>query len=518
MTTIVTRAGKGSPLTWNEADANFNNLNVDKVEVSDLAANTGASTVGYTLGETGSADVTVETKLQERVSVKDFGATGDGTTDDTAAFVSAATALATGGTLYLPKGVYLIDPFVFDGQRLNIIGDGRNVSYIKHNTSTAIQYYNVSAGGLYQGSIKDVGFTSTNTVYKVAIDLVNTADVIIDGMGIATGSWLGDASAGIRTQGRQFLNINHSQISCGAPVVFNVNPVYPTLNTDHYLIENSEFNSTYSAGTTILFGNGVMHTNTVIRNCAIAGGTNGIKWSDSTSPGASYNLLIENCRFEQGTTLAGWSVDLQSNVQYLQSLTIRNCGLDSARQGIKLRNVQRITLDNLQILTPSGQAALDIAMVPGGRLILNNCFFQTGATRTITNGICIRRENPTASTTGSVTEEWIYKTDSTSGSQQSDVYHGGTHVSLDTATTSIICDNTFSGVIFVTTSEDVSGIYALYGPTNTTAEIADPAGFFTVTKDTASRWNIYYESGNYLIQNTRGSTQSISIFKIGAQI
>lgn len=27
MTTIVTRAGKGSPLTWNEGDANFNNLN-----------------------------------------------------------------------------------------------------------------------------------------------------------------------------------------------------------------------------------------------------------------------------------------------------------------------------------------------------------------------------------------------------------------------------------------------------------------------------------------------------------
>lgn len=32
MTTIVTRAGKGSPLTHNEVDANFTNLNTDKVE------------------------------------------------------------------------------------------------------------------------------------------------------------------------------------------------------------------------------------------------------------------------------------------------------------------------------------------------------------------------------------------------------------------------------------------------------------------------------------------------------
>lgn len=32
MTAIVTRSGKGSPLTHNEVDANFTNLNTDKVE------------------------------------------------------------------------------------------------------------------------------------------------------------------------------------------------------------------------------------------------------------------------------------------------------------------------------------------------------------------------------------------------------------------------------------------------------------------------------------------------------
>ena len=38
MATIVTRAGKGSPLTHNEVDANFNNLNSDKVEASALGS------------------------------------------------------------------------------------------------------------------------------------------------------------------------------------------------------------------------------------------------------------------------------------------------------------------------------------------------------------------------------------------------------------------------------------------------------------------------------------------------
>jgi hypothetical protein len=38
MATIVTRAGKGSPLTNNEVDANFENLNSDKLESSSYTA------------------------------------------------------------------------------------------------------------------------------------------------------------------------------------------------------------------------------------------------------------------------------------------------------------------------------------------------------------------------------------------------------------------------------------------------------------------------------------------------
>ena len=38
MATIVTRAGKGSALTHNEVDANFVNLNNDKIESGDTVA------------------------------------------------------------------------------------------------------------------------------------------------------------------------------------------------------------------------------------------------------------------------------------------------------------------------------------------------------------------------------------------------------------------------------------------------------------------------------------------------
>jgi hypothetical protein len=38
MSTLVTRAGKGSPLTHNEVDANFNNLNSDKIQSGNTVA------------------------------------------------------------------------------------------------------------------------------------------------------------------------------------------------------------------------------------------------------------------------------------------------------------------------------------------------------------------------------------------------------------------------------------------------------------------------------------------------
>ena len=63
MATIVTRSGKGSPLTHAEVDANFENLNSDKAEVSSLA--TVATTGAYadlsgtpTLGTAAAADTT----------------------------------------------------------------------------------------------------------------------------------------------------------------------------------------------------------------------------------------------------------------------------------------------------------------------------------------------------------------------------------------------------------------------------------------------------------------------------
>lgn len=92
---------------------------------TDLAASTGSSLVGYTQGGTGAVTSDVETKLQERVSVKDFGAVGDGVTDDTAAIQAAINT--NPGILYFPEGSYLTTANLTNFHDTNKEGAGKIV-------------------------------------------------------------------------------------------------------------------------------------------------------------------------------------------------------------------------------------------------------------------------------------------------------------------------------------------------------------------------------------------------------
>ena len=79
---------------------------IDEV-VSDLAASSGSSLVGYLPSGTGAVATTVQGKLCESVSPFDFGAKGDGVTNDEAAF-NAAWAAANPKAVLVPAGTYEI--------------------------------------------------------------------------------------------------------------------------------------------------------------------------------------------------------------------------------------------------------------------------------------------------------------------------------------------------------------------------------------------------------------------------
>lgn len=78
---------------------------------ADVNASAGivATKLAFTQAGTGAVARTIDSKLKDTVSVKDFGAVGDGVANDTAAFAAAVAAVATGGELIVPAGgTYLL--------------------------------------------------------------------------------------------------------------------------------------------------------------------------------------------------------------------------------------------------------------------------------------------------------------------------------------------------------------------------------------------------------------------------
>ncbi|WP_460941227.1 glycosyl hydrolase family 28-related protein, partial [Spirosoma humi] len=65
------------------------------------------------------------------VNVKDFGAKGDGSTDDTQAILNAIKATPTGATLYLPSGTYIVTNTLTLKNSLIVKGDGPGSTFIR---------------------------------------------------------------------------------------------------------------------------------------------------------------------------------------------------------------------------------------------------------------------------------------------------------------------------------------------------------------------------------------------------
>lgn len=78
--------------------------------------------VTFLASGTGASQRTVLDKLRDVVSVKDFGAVGDGVADDAAAITAA---IATGKAVYLPTGTYKVLTTIVIPTQAMIFGDGK---------------------------------------------------------------------------------------------------------------------------------------------------------------------------------------------------------------------------------------------------------------------------------------------------------------------------------------------------------------------------------------------------------
>jgi len=129
----------GNTLTFSSAPpSGTGNIEVMSIATTPLGSTT-SDLVTHSQGSVGSASRTVQNRLQETVSIKDFGAVGDGNADDTTAFDNALTAArAAGKPLYLPKGIYKRTTALLLQDGDSFIGDGWQESTIEFEPPTTL--------------------------------------------------------------------------------------------------------------------------------------------------------------------------------------------------------------------------------------------------------------------------------------------------------------------------------------------------------------------------------------------
>lgn len=132
---------------------------------------------------TGATARTIRAKFAElSISVKDFGAKGDGLTVDTTAIQAAINRVKFlgGGIVYLPPGNYLIDQAlsISGASGVNVIGAGIGVTVLK-NTSGTGNVITCSSGS-NSGSYRNFTITATVASTGVGLSLGNSQSVTVE--------------------------------------------------------------------------------------------------------------------------------------------------------------------------------------------------------------------------------------------------------------------------------------------------------------------------------------------------
>jgi hypothetical protein len=144
---------------------------------------TSSANILFTQGGTGAVTRSVQSKERDIVSVKDFGAVGDGVADDTAAFVAA---LATGKSVFIPDGIYCITSQLTvstPGQMIYGLGYSKSIVQRGNDSSFDIFYVSAAYGAVFRNfKIQEINVSQTNTGSFITLPIGGGTDVVIEGM------------------------------------------------------------------------------------------------------------------------------------------------------------------------------------------------------------------------------------------------------------------------------------------------------------------------------------------------
>jgi hypothetical protein len=173
MTSITTRAGKGSPLTHNEVDANFTNLNNDKLDTAGVALGSAASP---TLKFTGDPNTGIYSPGADQLAVATNGVGR--------LFVDASGNVGI-GTSSPDSGLYVVAGSV---ARLRIGFNNTSVNYYDADTQIFRAVDGSERLRIDSSGRVGIGTTSPTTLLDVNTDTVRVRTARTPASAAATGA------------------------------------------------------------------------------------------------------------------------------------------------------------------------------------------------------------------------------------------------------------------------------------------------------------------------------------------
>ena len=164
----------------NSANINASKLLNESITNTQVSTTAGISATKLSFTQSGASAVarTVSSKLNETVSVKDFGAVGDGTTNDTAAIQAAINS--TTGVVYFPEGQYLVKGSGFTiAKPIKIQGEGPASVIVYEGAGTLFTFTYSSGGNAYNNASAPYAVDSI-TIVKQSSAEGNAADCCIE--------------------------------------------------------------------------------------------------------------------------------------------------------------------------------------------------------------------------------------------------------------------------------------------------------------------------------------------------
>lgn len=301
--------------------------------------------LSFTAAGTGATARTLQNKLRDMVSVKDFGAVGDGATDDRAAIQAAIDSCITlDRTLFFPSGVYVMSSFTNAGAGIqidlltpaNALRMEAESATIKSTTTTQAGFMFYVRGGEFQNvSLKGLTFDANLkaqvcfrhdereqgfAVVEVDKCVFQNAFGVENGVPVGVSSW--KSSGGLELiGGYKFINITNCQFTnikrspLTALTDFETFGIGVGVNQDGglYYPQNTNVSGCYVADI----------NNNQTAEVALNANADGIKIFGGNSLGASYIASTATISNNHLVNCQGRAIKIQNDESIIFGNTIR---------------------------------------------------------------------------------------------------------------------------------------------------------------------------------------------------